>query len=244
MQEKLQTIRNLQLVENRRRAILEKKEAVPRDLESIKTQTSDEQERVAGLEAQVEEGQQERRKMEGEIESMKDKISRYREQLMTVKTNREYSALLHEIEEANGLIRKIEDRIIEAMEKEESAAKELQAGRDSLTTLEAELREKQGHADERMAEYDAELSEVNKERDALRSGLDREILSQFDKVIELRGGVAVVGVLGESCAGCRVRIRPQVLAEIRRHTSLHRCDNCKRILVYDEATVAPEPAGS
>src|SRR5215472_12753150 len=77
-----------------------------------------------------------RKKLETEIASIEGKISKYRDQMMSVKTNEEYRALQHEIEHAQSAIRKIEDDILNLM-------MEAETGQNELKGAEAHLKEDQ-----------------------------------------------------------------------------------------------------
>src|SRR5579884_1922105 len=78
----------------------------------------------AGLEAakeRVKNNQGNRKKLESEIGTIEGKISKYRDQMIAVKTNEEYRALQHEIEHAQTGIRKVEDDILNLMMEGETA---------------------------------------------------------------------------------------------------------------------------
>src|SRR5690242_3061870 len=77
-----------------------------------------------------------RKKLEGEIAGTEGKISKYRDQMMAVKTNEEYRALQHEIEHAQQAIRKVEDEILNLM-------MDAETGQADLKTAEAQLKEDQ-----------------------------------------------------------------------------------------------------
>jgi predicted nucleic acid-binding Zn-ribbon protein len=118
----------------------------------------------AGLESVKEKAknnQGSRKKFEAEIASIESKISKYRDQMMSVKTNEEYRALQHEIEHAQTLIRKIEDDILTLMMEAESSQTEIKAA-------EARLKE-----DQQKVDHDRkQLTEVNqKDLSALESYL-------------------------------------------------------------------------
>src|SRR5438445_1190191 len=73
-----------------------------------------------------------RKKLEGEISSAESKISKYRDQMMSVKTNDEYRALQHEIDHAQNAIRKIEDDILNLMLDAESSQSDIKAAESRL----------------------------------------------------------------------------------------------------------------
>ena len=69
-----------------------------------------------------------RRTLEGEVELLNSKLSRLKEQLMAVKTNKEYTAMLHEIQAVEDKIRSEEDKILEIMEETEGKEKDRRSG--------------------------------------------------------------------------------------------------------------------
>src|SRR5438132_4000859 len=82
-----------------------------------------------------------RKKLESEIGTIETKISKYRDQMMAVKTNDEYRALQHEIEHAQSGIRKIEDEVLNLMMDAESSQVDIKAA-------EARLKEDQRKVDQ------------------------------------------------------------------------------------------------
>jgi len=182
----------------------------------------------------VKNNQGNRKKLEAEIGSIETKISKYRDQMMSVKTNEEYRALQHEIEHSQSTIRKIEDDILNLMMEAESGQSEIKAA-------EAQLKEDQQKVDKDRKQ----LSEVNqtdlsalesylKERKAIEATISADLVPHYDRVRKARGGIAVAAARNEVCEICQVRIRPQVFQEIRRNDQIIACDACQRILYNPE----------
>jgi predicted nucleic acid-binding Zn-ribbon protein len=176
--------------------------------------------------------QSSRKKLESEINTIESKISKYRDQMMAVKTNEEYRALQHEIEHAQNGIRKIEDEILNLMLEAETSQTDIKAA-------EARLKE-----DQQKVEHERkQLTEVNqrdlsalesylKERKEVEASISTDLLPHYERVRKHRGGIAVAPARNEVCEICQVRIRPQVFQEIRRNDQIIACDACQRIL-YD-----------
>jgi uncharacterized protein len=176
-----------------------------------------------------------RKKLETEVGSVESKISKYRDQMMAVKTNEEYRALQHEIEHAQHGIRKIEDEILNLM-------MEAETGQADLKAAEAQLKQDQ----ERVNTERKQLEEVNKQDlSALESYLKErkeieaavsssDLISQYERVRKHRGGIGVAAARNEICEICQVRIRPQVFQEIRKNNQIIACDACQRILYFPE----------
>ena len=173
-----------------------------------------------------------RKKLESEIGSIETKISKYRDQMMSVKTNDEYRALQHEIEHAQSSIRKIEDEILNLMLEAESSQTEIKAA-------ETRIKEDQLKVDQERKQLTAvnqsDLSAMEsylKERKEIEASISSELVPRYERVRKARGGIAVAAARNEVCEICQVRIRPQVFQEIRRNDQIIACDACQRIL-YD-----------
>ncbi len=194
--------------------------------EKLRTATAD----LDSSKEKVKENQATRKKLEGEVTSVEAKISKYREQMLSVKTNVEYKALQHEIEHTQAGIRKVEDEILNLMMHAES----LQA---EIKTAESRLKEDQQlvHAERR------QLEEVNKndlsalesylmERKEIEAGVSGDLIARYDRVRKFRGGAGVAPARNYVCELCQVRIRPQVFQEISKNDQIIACDACQRIL--------------
>jgi len=173
-----------------------------------------------------------RKKMESEISSIEGKISKYRDQMIAVKTNEEYRALQHEIEHSQTAIRKIEDEILNLM-------MEADTGQSDIKTAEVRLKEDQGKVNEERKALEEEnkrdlsaLEGYLKERKEIQAGVSSDLISQYDRVRKHRGGIGVAPARNEVCEICQVRIRPQVFQLIRKNDQIITCDACQRIL-YD-----------
>ena len=139
-----------------------------------------------------------------------------------MKTNREYTAMLHEIETAQNDIRTREDRILEIMMESD----ELNAG---VKKSEAEL--KSGREGDRRRARGARRGggrrcrpkSTGPARRARRWSreIDRGVLGIFETIAKGRKGVAVAEARNGLCTICHVRLRPQVFNEVRRNDVDH-----------------------
>lgn len=173
-----------------------------------------------------------RKKLEGEVGTFEAKISKYREQMLAVKTNEEYKALQKEIEHAQNGIREVEDRILVIME-------DTEASQGVIRAAEARLKDDQRLVSEERKKLEAEnqkelsaLEAYIEERKGIESSVSDDLLPRYNRVRKARGGIAVSAARDYVCEVCQVRIRPQVFQEIRRNDQIIACDACQRIL-YD-----------
>jgi hypothetical protein len=179
-----------------------------------------------------------RRALEKDVAVQQGRLSKFRDQLMEVKTNREYQAMQQEIAVAQNEVRTLEERILERMlEADDLAA--------AVKRAEAELAAEQTavEADRRTmrAEHDAlsaSLVRMAAERVTLVESIDKSVLATFELVARRRNGIAVAEARDGVCTLCHVRLRPQVFNMVRRNDDIIQCDSCQRILYFSPQTPA------
>ena len=181
-----------------------------------------------------------RRKYETVITDLRQKISKYRDQSLEVKTNDQYKALLHEIEFAEKEIGANEDKILELMVNAEVREKEVKTAEAELKEETTEIEKEKKIAHDRTAEDEKELAEWTAQRDAARSAADPDMLRHYDRVTKFRGS-GLAEVRDQKCTGCSVVLRPQIYNEVRSGRLIY-CDSCQRILYYDSSKEAPAEA--
>jgi uncharacterized protein len=175
-----------------------------------------------------------RRTLEGQADLSRSKLSRLKDQLMAVKTNKEYTAMLHEIQMAEEQIRLEEDKILEIMEEMESKEKDLKGAEQEMKKKSAELQESIRNANDSAPLLEADLEKLRQEKAAMESQIGADLLSRYRRIAEARKGVALAEAKDELCSACHVRIRPQMYAELLRTDNIHACDSCSRILFFRE----------
>ncbi len=180
-----------------------------------------------------------RRKYETAIQDLQQKISKYRDQSLAVKTNDQYKALMAEIQFAEQDIRANEDKILDLMVNAEAREKDVKAAEAKLKAEMAEIEKEKTEARQRTAEDEKQLAEWNAKRDTARAGVSADLLRHYDRVLKFRGS-GLAEVRDQKCMGCQVMLRPQTYNEVR-SGQLVFCESCQRILYFDLATeIAPE----
>ena len=184
--------------------------------------------------------QVEQRECEGDIEQKQQQIGKYQSQLLGVKKNEEYKALLHEIDLCKKQIGAKEERILQIMEETDAAREHLEEDKKRIA---GELT----GIDRECAEIDAELAQAVEERktletqrDPVMAEADGVILSQYRRIRKkLATGAVVVPIspTGESCTGCHMAVRAQIANEVLAG-KVHACAHCGRLLYHPETVGA------
>jgi predicted nucleic acid-binding Zn-ribbon protein len=227
----------LQQADGEIRRLQEEIAALPKRVAAIEEKLAGTKTRLEAAKAAVKADEASRRKHESAIQDLQQKISKYRDQSLAVKTNDQYKALLHEIQFAEQEIKGNEDKILELMVNTESREKGVKAAEAEMKAETAEIEKEKIAARERTAQDEKELVEWNAKRDRARGGVDSDLLRHYDRVFKFRGS-GLAEVRDQKCTGCSVKLRPQTYNEVRSGTKTIVCDSCQRILYYDPAKEA------
>jgi predicted nucleic acid-binding Zn-ribbon protein len=211
--------------------------ALPRRVAAIEAKLADTKAAVEKARAAIKADEGNRRKLESQIQDLQQKISKYRDQSLEVKTNEQYRALMHEISFAEQDIRKLEDKILEGMLDVEANEKTLKSAEAELKAETLEIEKEKEEARVRTSADEKELAEWQAKRDGLRSGIGGDILRHYDRVLKLRKS-ALAEARDHKCGACQVMLRPQVYNDVRTNEKILICDSCQRILYY-----VPAPEG-
>lgn len=225
-------------------------QSLPRKVAAIESQLASHIAQVESDKAKVSENQRSRRKRETEISAFREKISKHKDQMLEVKTNEQYKALLHEIEFHEAGIRKLEDEILVEMIESESLDKQLKKAEQNLATERAEVQKEVREAEQRKQQDDVKLQEARMRRDDVASQIPPDILFSYQRIYAARKGTAVTAVREEACGACHVRLRPQAFNDVKTNEEILNCESCGCIMYYieppPEAPAAPKepPAAS
>ncbi len=207
---------------------------IPNQVQSLDNELQQAQTNHQARVARMKELSNRRRTLEGDVDMLRSKLSRLKDQLMSVKTNKEYTAMLHEIQMAEEHIRGEEDKILEVMEEAEGMENDLKASEKQVSGRTAELQEAIRQTNESVPALELELAKLEEERTGMESRIEAELLSRYRRIAEARKGIALAEAKDELCSACHVRIRPQMYADLLRTENIQFCDSCSRILFSRE----------
>lgn len=181
-----------------------------------------------------------RREIEKEVAAVQGRLSKYKDQLMAVKTNKEYQAMQTEIATAEGLVRSHEDRLLDLMEASEKESADLKAAEAAMKSDQASIVTEQKALESEKATLETELKRLTDERTTQAAQISKEALAIFERAAHGRKGIAVAEARDGLCTVCHVRLRPQVYNDVRRNAAIIQCESCTRILYY-VPPAAPAP---
>jgi len=240
MHSDLNKLIDLQQVDTRVAALKVEVAALPAEVRQIEAKLAGSKARVEAAQAAIKADESARRKHESEIQDQQQRISKYRDQSLNVKTNQEYKALLSEIEQAESEIRRLEDKILEIMVAADTRKEELKQAEAALKADTAENEREKEHARLQTAEDEKELAQLSAQRRELRANVNDDTLRHYDRVMKLRHSALSAVHDDQMCSVCRVILRPQVYQDVVKGEEMVYCDSCQRILYFVPPPPKPE----
>lgn len=236
MENRLKLLYSLQHVDLELREIQEMKGDLPHRVEALQARVDEMKEKLDALNATMNESKIVREQADCEILEIAEKIERYKGQQLNVKSNRQYDALTREIENAEHRSALLQRGMEEAEGRLHIARTDSEAVRAQSDQITEELKECQKELKSVNREHEKEELKLRHDRDKITVRLDRDDIERYERILNAKGGVAVVPVKRNACGGCYSRVPPQKILELRKNSQIHVCEQCGRILVSDSLT--------
>jgi len=227
----LETLLALQDVDKEILRLNEEVAALPKRVAAIEAKLAGTKDRLEQAKAAVKADEAARKKYDAANQDLQQKISKYRDQMLAVKTNEQYKAFQHEIEFAQQEIQANEDKTLEVMLDSDAKASQVKAAETELKAETAEIEKEKKIAHDKTAEDEKLLSEWRAKRDGLRSRIESDWLAHYERIAKARK-TGLSEARDSKCLTCHVTLRPQVFAEVRSGQKLITCESCSRILYY------------
>jgi len=171
---------------------------------------------------------------EKEYEEKKNLFSNAQKKLSTVKNNKEYEAVLKELDTLKKEINNLEYKVLELSDNLEKYTKETDELKGEISKIEEELNKLRAEKDEANKGKINELSRLKEERDEAAGKIKKQLLSKYETIRKVRNNLAIVRVENETCTGCYMKVPPQLFVEVKKNTHIQQCPNCQRFLYFIE----------
>ena len=232
VREELQRLIELQQIDTRIQELGSQLEEVPDRLEQFESDLEQNKSILQKAHDIVEKHQKNQRQAEGAVGALRDQLIKYKIQLMEVKTNKEYQAILKEISSTEESISATEDQILELMLNAEDGVREAEVFEKEFREKDREVRRNMDEVQEFSGEAEKTLEGLREDRLKLASTVAAEVLTHYERISSARGGLGLARIVEGSCQGCNVRLRPQLVAEIRAASRIASCEKCQRFLYF------------
>jgi len=229
----LQRLIRLQQLES---TIAEAKAAIaahPQRLAEADSSLKESEQAVAAAKERLKESQEARRNLEKDAAVYQGRLTRFKDQLSLVKTNKEYQAMQHEIATAQSDLSAVEEKVLERMLEADALTAELKRAEAALAARRKEVDAEKKALAEELSSVEARLRDAIAARAELVKDLDPKLIAIFEQVARVRKGVAISAATRDGlCSVCHVRLRPHVFQQVRHNDSIIQCESCQRILYW------------
>ena len=240
MNEQLGLLIQLQEIDESIRSRREETQKIPGQLAEIEQRAEANKADIETARQALDEAQKAKRARDLDLEDGGRKVEKLKGRTSEIKTNKEYTALLKEIETAEQENKAIEDDILKFMERIDGATAAIAAAEQRAAEESSALDAERRRLEEEGTRVERELSAAEQARNDLAMRVEETALAEYQRLIGPKGGKVVVEARGESCSGCFMSIPPRIFVTVKKNESINACPHCHRILYFKEG-IAPNP---
>lgn len=188
------------------------------------------------------EAESQRRYAEGELQDAQERLRHFQSQISRVSTQREYGALLKEIDTVKGQIGGLEQSALASLEASEEAESKLEEMNEAFRELDERYRNELAKWESEKPVVASRVAELERRSAELREEIPRQVLVLFERLYERTHGDAVARIQRMAsrgansvwhCSACSFSLRPQIVVDVR-NEAIHQCETCKRILYWQD----------
>jgi len=188
---------------------------------------------VENAKIKLKDNQKIRNKLELDVEDYKGKINNKKSELNNIKTNKEYSAMLSEIEFLEKKKEEAEEKVIASLIETDEIQKEIKKAEEEREKIKTKYEKEKEEINKERGEVEKELKLMQEKREKVVSQIDEEYINLYVNLGKSKGGIPLSKVKNGFCSECYMKIRPQILVEIKKSDKIITCENCGRILYIE-----------
>ncbi|MDO8678761.1 MAG: C4-type zinc ribbon domain-containing protein [Acidobacteriota bacterium] len=179
-----------------------------------------------------------------DLAAVQQRQSKYKDQLMQVKTNDEFRAMQHQIEAAAADVGQYEEKILINMMEVDEINATIKKAEAALKAAQSKVSAERGAIEQDVKTQQGVLAETTAARARLVAAMDNKgVVESFERIAKVRG-TAVARAEGERCTVCQVRLRPAVFVQVLKNDQIVQCDSCNRILYFVPPSAPASPASA
>lgn len=233
--EQIEMLIKLQSVELESRCIKDVLETLPAKVDELDNRLKEFEDSITEKENTLNELKKQYRTNESDVEINISQISKSDAKLLSVKTNKEYQAILKEIEKLKKKNSCIEDDMLECLDQIESYEREVKKYKEDFLFSKKEIGEEKEKLSIKNEEEKKKLNVCETEYKKIAAEVDPNLLVRYRNIQERTKGTVIVVVKDTVCQGCHMNIPPQMYNELHRSDTLMFCPHCQRMIYYIES---------
>lgn len=235
MAELIVSLRQLQEVDGELYKLRRARDEKPQALANARAKMAAAEARVKTAEDRAKVLQLKQKEREIELQTREASVRKLLGQLFQLKTNKDYTTMQHEINTLKADNSLLEEQALKSFDEIEQAVKTKQQEQQALAKEQDAFKKEEARIQQEQKAIDVQITELDAKRQIVAPNVPREALATYERVLESREGVALVPLVKDACGGCYRRMTPQVINQVFLKAKLTTCEQCNRILYFDEA---------
>ena len=224
----------LQVIDSEIYALNKEKKEMPEHIKAIEGSLESKKTGIKQAEEDLKALQVKLKDSEVSLQQKEEQIKKLQTQLYQLKTNKEYTTMLTEIEGIKADNSIVEEEIIKLMDAIDAAKKKILEEKELFKKEEADAGKEKGIVSARLKEIEVRLTHLSTEREKIAPNIAKQALARYERVLKNREGLGLVNVQDGACGGCHMNLPPQIISDVKIRENVIVCGSCSRILYMDE----------
>lgn len=234
IKEQIRSLVQLQGLDGKIHALRKEKERAPQEVLNLQKELEDKKTNLKNLEEEDKNLAKRRKEKEIDLGSKEENIKKLNSQLSSLKTNKEYHAMLSQITGFKTDIAVLEDDILKIMDEQDALKGCIAKEKAYLAEEDKKFQEEKRKIDGHVKEIEYAINDLTAKRNQIAPSIDKRIYSTYERILKGKDGLALVAVKDYSCQGCYIGVTSQVVNEIKMQDKIVTCESCARILYIEE----------
>ncbi len=232
MQKELEVLLRLQEIDYDLMELERSKDYLPDMINNLKREIENTSNALKESEERLTQQTLQRKNLELDLEQTNAELEKLQKQMRDIKTNREYDALVTEISSRKLKISNTEEELLKALTEIDELQDKIKEYKEKLAEVEKSNQAQLHSLQKELDSIGTKIKQKEDERKNISVRMNKYILSTYERVKKVKGGLAVVPVKKRACSGCYKSLPPQRIQEIKKGDALITCDSCGRILIW------------
>lgn len=234
MKEKLLLLIKIQECDSELVKLSAKKKTLPENIEKLNQEFSAFEEGIKKNKLKYDELKSRHSENETKIKKINESIVKTKERMLEVKNNKEYQAMLKEIETAESSRGEVETSIISILDELDKLAVLVKKDGEILKQNRDKYEQEKKTIEDELNAVDSDVVNWEQKRIELQKNIPDDLIARYERIRKRNKGIGVTSVWKAVCNGCHMNIPPQLYNEVQRSEELFSCPNCNRIIYFQD----------
>lgn len=234
MADDLDLLLKLQVIDYDLGELERSKEYLPDMMENLTREIEEAKTKFESAKTEMEQSQVSQKNLEIEIAAKEAELQKYQQQMMSIKTNKEYDALVAQIDSVKEEISDKETTLLETIDRITVLEKEIVELKEKAAQVEEANTKQLAVLQDKVDSIGEKVSDKQGERKDVSAQIPRKTLTVYERVRRGKGRAAVVVVKKRACGACYKALTPRKVQEIKKRDKIYTCENCGCLLFWDD----------